>query len=58
MKFYRVIKLDKHGKTARADAEAACKDAPDVSTNVVEIRHKVKVVKPRKTMRKFWTFWL
>ncbi len=47
MKSYRVIKLDKHAKHAR-------KDAP----NVMEIRHKVKVVKPWKIMKKLWGFWL
>ncbi|HRI62747.1 MAG TPA: hypothetical protein PK156_00870 [Polyangium sp.] len=51
MKSYRVIKLEKHAKHAH-------KDAPDTTPNVMEIRHKVKVVKPWKIMKKLWGFWL
>ena len=51
MKLYRVIKVRKQAKTAQNEDSAHVQ-------NVMEIRHKVKVVKPWKIMKKLWGGWL
>jgi hypothetical protein len=51
MKFYQVIRLDKSGKRRRETNSNESREA-------MKVRHEVKLLKPRKLLKKLWSFWL
>ena len=51
VKLYRVIKVDELRKKTNGTASTG-------PSNIIEVRHTVKVVKPWKLVKKFWRSWL